>query len=151
MQNKEPCNIQTYNELKSTFSQFAMLCEETLLEENNLSISYEYENEITIYLSALGQPLEISFSMARTDKEETLGQLNFARTNGVEKRENVWTLYFDRNGSSQYSLNGSKSTYNLSNKESIRKIFVHLLAKYARKDKFSYSEDNEICLNRKFS
>jgi hypothetical protein len=151
MQNNKPCNIQTYNELKSTFSQFAMLCEETLLEENNLIISYEYENETTVYLSALGQPLEISFSMARTDKQESLGILNFARINGVEKRESVWTLYFNRNGNSHFMLNGSKNTYNLSDKESIRKIFDHLLVMYASKDSFLYPDDNEIYHNRKFS
>ena len=151
MLNSELCNIQTYNDLKNIFSQFAMLCEETLLEENHLIISYEYEQDITINLSVLGQPLEISFSMARTDKDETLGKLNFSRINRVEKHENVWTLYFDRDGNTRYSLNGSNSIYDIIKKESIQMIFVHLLTLYVRKDQLSYLNGNEECLTSKFS
>jgi hypothetical protein len=128
-----------------------MLCEETLLEENHLIISYEYEQDITINLSVLGQPLEIFFSMARTDKEETLGKLNFSRINRVEKHENVWTLYFDRDGNTRYSLNDSNSIYDIIKKDSIQMIFVHLLTLYVRKDQLSYLNGNEECLTSKFS
>jgi hypothetical protein len=151
MLNNEPCDIQTYNDLKNIFSQFAMLCEETLLEENHQIISYECEQDVTISLSVLGQPLDISFSMARTDKEETLGKLNFSRVNEVDKRESVWTLYFDRKGNTRYSLNGSNGIYDIIKKESIQMIFVHLLTLYARKNQLSYLNDNEECLVNKFS
>jgi hypothetical protein len=128
-----------------------MLCEETLLEENHLVISYEYEQDITINLSVLGQPLEISFSMAMTDKEETLGKLNFSGINMVENRESIWTLYFDRKGNTRYSLNGFNSIYDIIKKESIKMIFVHLLTLYVRKDQLSYLNGNEECLTGKFS
>jgi hypothetical protein len=151
MLNNEPCDIQTYNDLKNIFSQFAMLCEETLLEENHLIISYEYEQDITINLSVQGQPLEISFSMARTDKKETLGKLNFSRINMVKKRESIWTLYFDRKGNTRYSLNGFNSIYDIIKKESIQLLFVHLLTLYVRKNQLSYLNGNEECLTNKFS
>ena len=151
MLNNEPCDIQTYNDLKNIFSQFAMLCEETLLEENNLIISYEYEQDITINLSVQGQPLDISFSMAMTDKEEILGKLNFSRINMVKKRENIWTLYFDRKGNTRYSLNGFNSIYDIIKKESIQLLFVHLLTLYVRKNQLSYLNGNEECLTNKFS
>jgi hypothetical protein len=107
--------------------------------------------DIQTYLSVLGQPLEISFSMARTAQEDALGKLNFSRINGAEKRENVWTLYFDRNGNTRYSLNGANSIYNINDKESIQMIFVHLLALYVRKNQLSYLGDDETCLTRKIS
>ena len=151
MLNNEPCDIQTYNDLNRTFSQFAMLCEETLLEENNLIISYEYEQNITINLSVLGQPLEIFFSMARTDKDETFGKLNFTRVNELNKRESIWTLYFDREGNTRYSPYGANRVYNINNKDSIRIIFVHLLALYVKKNKLSYLNGNEENLVNKFS
>jgi hypothetical protein len=150
MLNSELCNIQTYNDLKNIFSQFAMLCEETLLEENHLIISYEYEQDITINLSVLGQPLEIFFSMARTDQDETFGKLNFTRVNGLNKRESIWTLYFDREGNTRYSPYGANRVYNINNKNSIRIIFVHLLALYVRKNKLSYLYGNEESLVNKF-
>jgi hypothetical protein len=151
MMNNETCDIQTYNDLKNIFSQFAMLCEETLLEENHLIISYEYENDVTVSLSVLGQPLEISFSMARTGKKEILGKLNFSRINEVEKRDSVWTIYFDREGNTRYSLNGTKSLYNIIDKENMQMIFVHLLTLYVRKNQLSSMGDNETCLIRKMS
>ena len=136
-------DIQTYNGLKNLFSQFAMLCEETLLEENHLIISYEHEQDIMISLSVLGQPLEILFSMAKTDRDEILGKLNFARINEAEKRYSVWTLYFDRDGNTRYSLYGTNSIYNITNKKSIRMIFVHLLTLYVRKSKASHLEEQQ--------
>lgn len=151
MLKNDPCDIQTNNDLNRTFSQFAMLCEETLLEENNLIISYEYEQDITIYLSVLGQPLEISFSMARTDKEETFGKLNFTRVNGFDKRQSIWTLYFDRQGNTRYSPYGANRVYSINNKDSIRIIFDHLLTLYVRKNKLSYLNGNEESLVNKFS
>jgi hypothetical protein len=144
-------NIQIYNDLKNLFSQFAMQCEETLLEENNLIISYEHEQDIMINLSVLGQPLEISFSIATTDRDEILGKLSFNRINDAEKHDNVWTLYFDRAGNTRYSLHGTNSIYSINDKESIQMIFVHLLTLYVRKNQFSYLGDNEASLTGKMS
>jgi hypothetical protein len=141
MLNDQPCDIETYNTLKTTFSRFALLSRQVLREENNLIISYQYEHDITISLAVLSQPMEISFSMARTDNQKVMGKLNFSRINAAEKRNTVWTLFFDCNGDTRYSLNGACNTYNINDKDGIRMIFVHMLVLFVKKNQLAYPGD----------
>jgi len=144
MQNTEKCQIQGYYDLKSTFSQFAMLCEEQLAEENDLVISFESVQDITMDLAVFSNPLEISFSMATDRKDTVLGKLQFTRVPYNSKRQNVMTLYFNKYGFLRYSLDGQPSLYNLLDRESIQMIIVHLLVTYVRKNRMTYLGDMEI-------
>jgi len=144
MPKTETCQIQGYYDLKSTFSQFAMLCEEQLAEENNLIISFESVRDITMDLAVFGQPLEISFSMAADAKKAVLGKLHFTRIPYDEKRQSVMTLYFNKYGYIRYSLDGQPTLYNICDKDSIQMLFVHLLVTYVRKNQLSYLGNMEI-------
>ncbi len=144
MQDTETCQIQGYYGLKSTFSQFAMLCEEQLAEENNLIISFESVRDITMDLAVFGQPLEISFSMAADTKKAVLGKLHFTRIPYEKKRQSVMTLYFNKYGYIRYSLDGQPTLYNICDKDSIQMVFVHLLVTYVRKNQLSYLGNMEI-------
>ena len=144
MPKTEICRIQSYYDLKSRFSHFAMLCEEQLAEENNLIISFESVRDITMDLAVFGQPLEISFSMAADAKEAALGKLHFTRIPYDKKRQSVMTLYFNKYGYIRYSLNGQPTLYNICDKDSIRMVFVHLLVTYVRKNQLSYLGNMEI-------
>ena len=144
MQNNETCQIKGYYDLKSTFSQFAMLCEEQLAEENNLIISFESVRDITIDLAVFGHPVEISFSMTTDRKDKTLGKLSFSRIPYNEKRQIVMTLYFNKYGFIRYSLDGPPSLYSILDKDSIQMIFVQLLVTYVRKNQLSYMDNLEI-------
>ena len=144
MQDTEICQIQGYSDLKSTFSQFAMLCEEQLSEENNLIISFETVRDITIDLAVFGQPLEISYSMAADHQDTALGKLHFTRIPYNEKRQTVLTLYFNKYGFIRYSLDGPPSLYSILDKDSIQMIFVQLLVTYVRKNQLAYIDNLEI-------
>lgn len=144
MPKTETCRIQGYYDLKSTFSQFAMLCEEQLAEENNLIISFESVRDITMDLAVFGQPLEISFSMAADAKKAALGKLHFTRIPYEKKRQTVMTLYFNKYGYIRYSLDGQPTLYNICDKDSIQMIFVHLLVTYVRKNQLSYLGNMKI-------
>jgi len=144
MQNNETCQIKGYYDLKSTFSQFAMLCEEQLAEENNLIISFESVRDITIDLAVFGHPLEISFSMTTDRKDKTLGKLSFSRIPYNEKRQIVMTLYFNKYGFIRYSLDGPPSLYSIREIDSVQMIFAQLLVTYVRKNELSYMDNMEI-------
>jgi hypothetical protein len=148
MQDTEKCQIQGYYELKSTFSQFAMLCEDQLIEENNLIINFESVQDITMDLAVFGQPLEISFSMTTNRKDTALGKLHFTRVPHNKKRQTVMTLYFNKYGFVSYSLDGPPSLHCILDKDSIQMIFAHLLVSYVRKNQLSYLGDIEIEADR---
>ena len=99
----EPCDLETFNELKNLFARFASLCSEELLNEDHLILCYESCNGITMHLSMLGSPLEVSFSMAMDEDHTPLGKLKFNQVGKFEKRFGVWTLYFDREGKLTWS------------------------------------------------
>lgn len=136
--------IQGYYDLKSNFSQFAMLCEEQLAEKNDLIICFESVRDIAIDLAVFGQPLEISFSMAADAQEDVLGKLHFTRIPYDEKRQSIMTLYFNRYGYIRYLLDGPPTLYNICDRDSIKVVIVHLLATYARKNRLSYLDNLEI-------
>lgn len=136
--------INGYYDLKSKFSQFAMLCEEQLAEGNNLIIRFESVCDITIDLAVFGQPLEVSFSMAADAREAVSGKLDFSRIPYDEKRQSIMTLYFNTYGYIRYSLDGPPTLYNICDIDSIQMVIVHLLVTYVRKNQLSYLDNIEI-------
>ena len=144
MQDTETCTIHGYYDLKSKFSQFAMLCEEQLTEGNNLIIRFESVRDITIDLAVFGQPLEVSFSMATDAKEAVSGKLHFAGIPYEKKRQSIMTLYFNKYGYIRYSLDGPPTLYNICDIDSIQMVIVHLLVTYVRKNQLSYLDYIEI-------
>ena len=148
MRDTEKCQIQGYYELKSTFSQFAMLCEDQLVEEDNLVISFKSLQDITMDLAVFGQPLEISFSLTTDRKDTALGKLHFTRVTNYEKRQTVMTLYFNKYGFIRYSLDGQPSLHCILDKDSIQMIFAHLLVSYVKENQLSYLGNIEMEVDR---
>ena len=136
--------IHGYYDLKSKFSQFAMLCEEQLAEGNNLIIRFESVRDITVDLAVFGQPLEVSFTMATDVKEAVSGKLHFTRISYDENHQSIMTLYFNTYGYIRYSLDGPPTLYNICNIDSIQMVIVHLLVTYVRKNQLSYLDNIEI-------
>ena len=118
------CNIHGYYDLKSKFSQFAMLCEEQLVEGNNLIIRFESVRDMTVDLAVFGQPLEVSFSMATNAQEAVSGKLHFSRISYDENRQSIMTLYFNTYGYIRFSLDGPPTLYNICDIDSIQMVIV---------------------------
>ena len=127
--------IGDYRQFKFKFVQFVKNFEEFLSEEKLLEIKLKKSSDTTLRLSVFDSPVLVKFSLVFNAEDTLLGKIEFEKLDefDVSKREQIYSLFFNKLGNILESLSDSFSSRSMIDKHDVPYVLHRFLQNYLQK------------------
>jgi hypothetical protein len=127
--------IGDYRQFKFKFVQFVKNFEEYLSEEKLLEIQLKKSSNNILRLNVFDSPVLVKFSLVFTAEDTLLGKVEFEKLDefDVSKREQIYSLFFNKLGNILESLSDSFSSRSMIDKHDVPYVLHRFLQNYLQK------------------
>jgi len=133
--------IGDYRQFKFKFVQFVKNFEEYLSEQKLLEIKLKKLSDTTLQLIVLDSPVLVKFSLLYTAEDTLLGKVEFEKWDEFDgsKREQIYSLFFNKLGNILESLSDSFSSRSMIDKHDVPYVLHRLLQNFLQRLKIKES------------
>ena len=122
-------HIDAYKNHINVFSQFGNLLENS----EHYDINFKKDGENIVEFSLFGYPIEIFFTIFKSSLNAyPFSKVTISR-HDFDKIDTFFSFYFDEQGNTLHEISGPYNSWNITQKESLRRIIALVIEAYLNK------------------